>query len=165
LTSTGFFFPLKFLLLHSEANWVSLSTQIVLVGGRKSELASQYFSMALSTSVQWLSVDPFAILIMSYFVFCSTPFELHDDAYVLKALSLQEHQGAKSTEVMGRRGFDDGLGCKFEEDSSPLSSIFQHSSFPPCTSPYYPVSMPSVAKGSLGMLQVSSSRVKQENLS
>jgi hypothetical protein len=65
LTSTGFFFPLKFLLLHSEANWVSgtLSTQIVLVGGRKSELASQYFSMALSISVQWFSVDPFAILI------------------------------------------------------------------------------------------------------
>jgi hypothetical protein len=27
------------------------------------------------------------------------------------------------------------------------------------------MSMPSVAKGSLGMLQVSSSRVKQENLS
>jgi hypothetical protein len=100
-----------------------------------------------------------------HFDFNSTPFELHDDAYVLKALSLQEHQGAKSTEVMGRRGFDDGLGCKFEEDSSPLSSIFQHSSFPPRTSPYYPVSMPSVAKGSLGMLQVSSSRVKQENLS
>ncbi|KAH9532189.1 hypothetical protein CY35_19G077200 [Sphagnum magellanicum] len=100
-----------------------------------------------------------------HFDFNSTPFELHDDAYVLKALSLQEHQGAKSTEVMGRRGFDDGLGCKFEEDSSPLSSIFQHSSFPPRTSPYYPMSMPSVAKGSLGMLQVSSSRVKQENLS
>jgi transcription factor Dp-1 len=100
-----------------------------------------------------------------HFDFNSTPFELHDDAYVLKALSLQEHQGAKSTEVMGRRGFDDGLGCKFEEDSSPLSSVFQHSSFPPRTSPYYPVSMPSVAKGSLGMLQVSSSRVKQENLS
>jgi hypothetical protein len=65
LTSTGFIFPLKFLLLHSEANWVSgtLSTQIDLAGGRKSELASQYFSMALSISVQWFSVDPFAILI------------------------------------------------------------------------------------------------------
>jgi len=104
-----------------------------------------------------------------HFDFNSTPFELHDDAYVLKAMSLQEHQGSETAEVMGHTDFDDGLGCNFDEDSPPLSSIFQHSSFPPhTTSPYYPVSMPSAAaKGSPwppvpGILKA---RVKHENLS
>jgi len=54
---------------------------------------------------------------------------------------------------MGHTDFDNGLGCKFDEDSPPLSSILQHSPFPPhtSTSPYYPVSMLSVANRSQGM--------------
>ncbi len=63
--------------------------------------------------------------------------------------------------------FDKGLGCKFDEDSPPLSSILQHSPFPShtTTSPYYPVSMPSVANRSQGMCQASKSRVNHGNFS
>ncbi|CAM6038590.1 unnamed protein product [Sphagnum compactum] len=97
----------------------------------------------------------------------STPFELHDDAYVLKAMSLQEHQDSESAESMGHTDFDNGLGCNFDEDSPPLSSSFQHSPFPPhtTTSPYYPGSMPSVANRSQGMHQASKSRVNHGTFS
>ncbi len=89
--------------------------------------------------------------------------------YVLKAMSLQEHQDSESAEGMGHTDFDNGLGCNFDEDSPPLSSILQHSSFPPhtTTSPYYPVSMsmPSVANRLQGMRQASKSRVNHGNFS
>ncbi len=153
--------------------WMGLntvSTWIFSVGGRQSHYASWCVLRA-----QWIHFMANGIefancsLIFRILSFCSTPFELHDDAYVLKAMSLQEHQGSETAEVMGHTDFDDGLGCNFDEDSPPLSSIFQHSSFPPhTTSPYYPVSMPSAAaKGSPwppvpGILKA---RVKHENLS
>jgi hypothetical protein len=53
--------------------------------------------------------------------------------YVLKAMSLQEHQDSESAEGMGHTDFDNGLDCNFGEDSPPLSSILQHSPFPPHT--------------------------------
>ena len=97
---------------------------------------------------------------------CSTPFELHDDAYVLKAMSLQEPQGVDGPEVLGHTDFDDGLG-NFEDDSPPLSGIFQRSNYPAHpSSPYY-TSMPGANKNSPwppvpGILKA---RVKHENIS
>lgn len=96
----------------------------------------------------------------------STPFELHDDAYVLKAMSLQEEQGGNGPEALGHTDSDDGLG-NFEDDSPPLSGIFQRSNYPAHpSSPYY-ASMPGAGKNSSwppvpGILKA---RVKHENIS
>jgi hypothetical protein len=64
---------------------------------------------------------------------------------VLKAMSLQEQQGGDGPEVLGHTDFDDGLG-NFEDDSPPLSGIFQRSNYPAHpSSPYY-ASMPGAGK-------------------
>ena len=78
---------------------------------------------------------------------CSTAFELHDDAYVLKAMSLQEQQGGDGPELLGHTDFDDGLG-NFEDDSPPLSGIFQRCNYPTHPSSSYYAPMPGAGKNS-----------------
>lgn len=86
----------------------------------------------------WLCCQSFLTELIQTFPFlCSTPFELHDDAYVLKAMSLQEHQGGDSVEILGDTDFDDnGVGGNTEDEHpSSISGLFQHA--PHSTSPYY----------------------------
>lgn len=98
--------------------------------------------------------------------YCSTPFELHDDAYVLKAMNLQEQPDSNCPDGLDHADFDDGLG-NFGEDSPPLSGVFQRSMYPAHpSSPYY-ASMSSAGKNSSwppvpGILK---SKVKHENAS
>jgi len=97
---------------------------------------------------------------------CSTPFELHDDAYVLKAMSLQEQHGGDGPEVLGHTDIDEGLG-NFEDDSPTLSGIFQRSNYPAHpSSPYY-ASMPSAGKNSSWppVPSILKARVKHESIS
>ncbi|XP_024391963.1 transcription factor-like protein DPB isoform X1 [Physcomitrium patens] len=101
-----------------------------------------------------------------HFDFNSTPFELHDDAYVLKAMNLQEQPDSNCPDGLDHADFDDGLG-NFGEDSPPLSGVFQRSMYPAHpSSPYY-ASMSSAGKNSSwppvpGILK---SKVKHENAS
>lgn len=57
-------------------------------------------------------------------LYCSTPFELHDDAYVLKAMSFCEHSG--SPEGLGRVDCEDRLEGGYEEDASPVPNLYTH---------------------------------------
>jgi len=101
-----------------------------------------------------------------HFDFNSTPFELHDDAYVLKAMSLQEQQGGDSVEILGDTDFDDnGVGGNMEDERpSLISGLFQHA--PHSSSPYYGFAPGAGKSGQWppvpGILKA---RVKHENLS
>ena len=95
---------------------------------------------------------------------CSTPFELHDDAYVLKEMSLLNRQGGDSAEALDHTEFDDGL-VQFEEDSPPVSGVFQRSTYPDLpSSPYY-ASMPVAGKPWPPVPGILKARVKHENFS
>lgn len=99
-----------------------------------------------------------------HFDFNSTPFELHDDAYVLKAMKLQEQPGGTCSDGMVHADFEDEIGS-FEEDSPPVSGVFQRSNFPAHPSSHY-ASMSGAGKNSWppvpGILKA---RVKHENVS
>lgn len=97
---------------------------------------------------------------------CSTPFELHDDAYVLKAMKLQEQSGGTCSDGMVHADFDDGLG-NFEEDSPPLSGVFQRSNFPAhSSSPFYAsMSAPGKISSRPPVPGILKARVKHENVS
>ena len=105
-------------------------------------------------------------LIEKFRVVCSTPFELHDDAFVLKAMSLQEQQGGDSVEILGDTDFDDNGVAGNMEDERPslISGLFQHA--PHSSSPYYGFAPGAGKSGQWppvpGILKA---RVKHENLS
>lgn len=60
-----------------------------------------------------------------HFDFNSTPFELHDDAYVLKAMGFCEKPFTDGMDVTGHDSFANGAG--FGENNIPITNMYRHS--------------------------------------
>ena len=79
-------------------------------------------------------------------------------------MSLLNRQGGDSAEALDHTEFDDGL-VQFEEDSPPVSGVFQRSTYPDLpSSPYY-ASMPVAGKTWPPVPGILKARVKHENFS